>query len=142
VTAPHITTCQVRWIDIDSYRHVNNTVFLRYLEQARLEMLGEVGPEPGRRAWSGPDGEPGDSFVIAEVEATYQRPLFFRPEPVYVHSLVTHIGTTSYRIGHVLRDEQHVYLTAEARLVCINTATTRPRPLRPSERAFLETYLG
>jgi acyl-CoA thioester hydrolase len=141
VAQPHVTTCQVRWIDIDAYRHVNNTVFLRYLEQARLEMIGEVGPQPGTPpAWIGPDAEPGDSFVIAEIEAVYKRPLFFRPEPVYVHSVVTHLGNTSFRVSHELRDEQHSYLTAESRLVCINTQTARPRPLRASERAYLEQY--
>jgi acyl-CoA thioester hydrolase len=131
----------VRWIDVDAYQHVNNTVFLRYLEQARLEMIGEVGPVPGIRAeWGGADAEPGDSFVIAELEAVYKRPLFFRPEPVYVHSRVTHLGNTSFRVGHELLDDEHVYLTAETRMVCINKETTRPRPLRPSERAFLGQY--
>jgi acyl-CoA thioester hydrolase len=120
---------------------VNNTVFLRYLEQARLEMIGEVGPVPGAPPlWVGPDAEPTDSFVIAELEAVYKRPLFFRPEPVFVHSVVTHLGNTSFRVGHTLLDDDHVYLTAESRLVCINTETTRPRPLRDSERAYLGQY--
>jgi len=140
VTDPHVTVCQIRWIDIDAYRHVNNTVFLRYLEQARLEMLGHVGEIPGQPAWTGPDAEPDDSFVIAEIEAVYKRPLFFRPEPVYVHSWVTHIGNTSFKVGHKLLDDDAVYLTAESRLVCINKDTTRPRPLREFERAFLEKY--
>ena len=136
---PHVTVCQIRWIDIDVYKHVNNTVFLRYLEQARLEMLGFVGgvydgPSPST------DAEPTDGFVIAELEATYRRPLFFRPEPVYVHSWATHIGNTSYHLTHKLLDEQHEYLAAVARLVCINRESTRPRPLRAFERAFLEQY--
>lgn len=138
---PHVTTCQIRWIDIDAYRHVNNTVFLRYLEQARLEMLGHVGEVAGESSWTGPDAEPGDSFVIAEIEATYKRPLYFRPEPVYVHSWVSHIGNTSFRISHTLLDEEQVYLTADSRMVCVNTETTRPRPLRPFERTYLERYL-
>jgi acyl-CoA thioester hydrolase len=141
VGQPHVTKCQIRWIDIDAYRHVNNTVFLRYLEQARLEMIGEVGPEPGHAlGWAGSDAEPGDSFVIAEIEAVYKRPLFFRPEPVFVHSVVTHLGNTSFRVSHTLLDDENVYLTADSRMVCINTATTRPRPLRASERAYLEQY--
>ena len=133
---PHVTVCQIRWIDIDAYKHVNNTVFLRYLEQARLEMLGHVGSQPP----TGADVEPSDSFVIAELDATYKRPLFFRPEPVYVHSTTTHVGNSSFHIGHSLRDDQQVYLTAETRLVAINKDTTRPRPLREFERALLEQY--
>src|ERR1700742_3017065 len=95
VTAPHVTACQIRWIDLDAYRHVNNTVYLRYLEQARIEMVGflaGLADGPPRSA----DFEGTDGFVIAELEIAYRRPLVFRPEPVEVQSWVTHLGRTSW----------------------------------------------
>jgi acyl-CoA thioester hydrolase len=135
-----VTTCQVRWIDIDAYKHVNNTVFLRYLEQARLELFGHVPAVAGQPPPTGPDAEPTDSFVIAELEATYKRPLLLRPKPVYVHSWTTHLGNSSFHLTHALVDDQHEYLVGVARMVCINRESTRPRPLRAHEREILERY--
>ncbi|MGX1474786.1 UNVERIFIED_CONTAM: acyl-CoA thioesterase FadM [Streptomyces canus] len=35
----HIYRCPLRWADMDAYGHVNNVVFLRYLEEARIDFL-------------------------------------------------------------------------------------------------------
>ncbi|MHB1284685.1 MAG: acyl-CoA thioesterase, partial [Metallibacterium scheffleri] len=32
----------VRWRDLDAFNHVNNSVFLTYLEEARLQWLKDV----------------------------------------------------------------------------------------------------
>ena len=36
----HVTRMPIRWGDMDAYGHVNNTVYFRYMEQARVEVLG------------------------------------------------------------------------------------------------------
>src|SRR5262249_4596236 len=50
-TAVHSTTLPIRWGDMDAQGHVNNTVYFRYMEQARIEWLDQVrerlGPFPG-----------------------------------------------------------------------------------------------
>jgi acyl-ACP thioesterase len=33
----------IRWGDMDAYGHVNNTVYFRYMEQARVEYLEKLG---------------------------------------------------------------------------------------------------
>ena len=33
----------VRWGDLDAFNHVNNTVFLRYVEEARIQFLRRIG---------------------------------------------------------------------------------------------------
>ena len=35
----HTTTQVIRWGDMDAFGHVNNTVYFRYMEQARIEWL-------------------------------------------------------------------------------------------------------
>ena len=37
----HVTRMPIRWGDMDAYGHVNNTVYFRYMEQARVEWLEE-----------------------------------------------------------------------------------------------------
>ncbi len=39
-------TFKVRWGDMDAMGHVNNTVYLRYLETARIEWLTSIGCAP------------------------------------------------------------------------------------------------
>jgi acyl-CoA thioester hydrolase len=39
----HETTVPIRWGDMDSYRHINNTVYFRYMEQARIEWITSMG---------------------------------------------------------------------------------------------------
>jgi acyl-CoA thioester hydrolase len=139
-----VTACQIRWLDLDAYRHVNNTVYLRYLEQARIEMVGflaGLAQGPPRSA----DFEQTDGFVIAELEIVYRRPLVFRPEPVQVQSWVTHLGRTSWSMRHRIvdpgPDDPLEYATATARMVAIDRVSTRPRPLRDYERGFLTEFL-
>jgi acyl-CoA thioester hydrolase len=47
------TRMPLRWGDMDAMGHVNNTVYFRYLEQARIELFEMLGFRP-RRAGSGP----------------------------------------------------------------------------------------
>jgi acyl-CoA thioester hydrolase len=41
----HVFTCvmPIRWGDMDAMGHVNNTVYFRYMEQARLEWFASLG---------------------------------------------------------------------------------------------------
>jgi len=39
----HVTRMPIRWGDMDAMGHVNNTIYFRYMEQARIEWMQEVG---------------------------------------------------------------------------------------------------
>lgn len=47
--ARHIYRCPLRWSDMDAFGHVNNVVFLRYLEEARIDFMFRLAPGTGRR---------------------------------------------------------------------------------------------
>lgn len=140
MTDPHVTPIQIRWVDLDAYRHVNNTVYLRYLETARLAFMGFLlgygeGPEKG------PDAEDSDGLVIAELEIDYRRQLGFREQPIEVHTWVTHLGRSSIILRNTIVDGEVEFARATNRSVCIDRDTGRSRPLRIHERGFLEQYL-
>ena len=48
----HEMRMPIRWGDMDAYGHVNNTVYFRYMEQARIEWITSLGYEvaPGRES--------------------------------------------------------------------------------------------
>mgnify|MGYP003334720695 FL=1 len=48
----HEMTTPIRWGDMDAYGHVNNTIYFRYMEQARVEWITSLGYQvaPGRES--------------------------------------------------------------------------------------------
>lgn len=132
--ARHRYRVQLRWSDMDALRHVNNVQFLRFLEDARVQMMVEA----GRRTLESDLG-----VVVVRHEIDYRRPLLFRPEPVVVDTWVTRIGRTSYAVAYEIREEHGdvVYATAATVMVCVDLATGTPRPVDELMRTALEGFL-
>ena len=125
---------QLRWSDMDALRHVNNVQFLRFLEDARVQMMVEA----GRRTLESELG-----VVVVRHEIDYRRPLLFRPEPVVVDTWVTHVGRTSYAVAYEVREahDDVVYATASTVMVCVDLASGAPQPIDERMRGALEGFL-
>jgi acyl-CoA thioester hydrolase len=59
----------IRWGDMDAYGHVNNTVYFRYMEQARVEWLEQHQDLPVRPGGDGP--------VIINASCTFLVPMTY-----------------------------------------------------------------
>lgn len=131
--ARHRYHVQLRWSDMDALRHVNNVQFLRFLEDARVQMLVEV----GRR---GLETELG--VVVVRHEIDYRRPLLFRAAPVVVDTWVTKIGRTSYSVAYEVREEDAdiVYAVAATTMVCVDLESGVAVPLDDGMRSALESF--
>jgi acyl-CoA thioester hydrolase len=130
----HVYLCPLRWADMDSFGHVNNVVYLRYLEQARVDWMFETAREAGVEKFS-------LGTVVARHEIDYKRPLVYRAEPVQVDIWVTKISVASFVCAYQVHDEDAVYATAKTTLVPYDLAGQCPRRLDPQERFYLEQYL-
>ncbi|QFQ97240.1 acyl-CoA thioesterase [Streptomyces phaeolivaceus] len=124
----HIYRCPLRWADMDAYGHVNNVVFLRYLEEARIDFLFR--PEKDFKQGS----------VVARHEIDYKRQLVHRHRPVDVELWVTEIRAASFTITYEVKDPEQVYVRASTVIVPFDFATQRPRRITAEEREFLEEY--
>jgi acyl-CoA thioester hydrolase len=71
----HITRVPMRWADMDAYRHVNNAAFLRYLQEARVDMLFVHAAQRGAT-------ELAAGVVVNRHEIDYLAPMRFRLEPL------------------------------------------------------------
>jgi acyl-CoA thioester hydrolase len=132
--ARHVFLCPLRWADMDSFGHVNNVEYLRYLEQARVDWMFETAREAGVEKFS-------LGTVVARHEIDYKRPLVYRAEPVRVEIWVTRISNASFECAYEVRDEDVVYAVAKTTLVPYDLAEQRPRRLDRQERFYLERYL-
>ncbi|MGP3980024.1 acyl-CoA thioesterase [Streptomyces sp. KR80] len=138
----HIYSCPLRWSDMDAFGHVNNVVFLRYLEEARIDFMfrlrSGLGVSPAERG-KGSTSFTGGS-VVARHEIDYLRPLVHRHAPVTVETWVTKIGAASLTLAYEVKDEEQVYVRATTIVVPYNLAEGRPRRITGEERGFLERY--
>ena len=130
----HVYLCPLRWADMDSFGHVNNVVYLRYLEQARVDWMFETAREAGVEKFS-------LGTVVARHEIDYKRPLVYRAEPVRVEIWVTKINVASFICAYEVRDDDIVYAQAKTTLVPYDLAAQQPRRLAPEERFYLQQYL-
>jgi acyl-CoA thioester hydrolase len=113
---------------MDAYGHVNNVVFLRYLEEARIDFLFR--PEKDFKQGS----------VVARHEIDYKRQLVHRHRPVDIELWITEIRAASFTITYEVKDPEQVYVRASTVIVPFDFATQRPRRITAEERAFLEEY--
>ncbi|MFJ6069443.1 acyl-CoA thioesterase [Streptomyces sp. NPDC093065] len=124
----HIYRCPLRWADMDAYGHVNNVVFLRYLEEARIDFLFR--PEKDFKQGS----------VVARHEIDYKRQLVHRHRPVDIELWVTQIRAASFTLTYEVKDGDVVYVRASTVIVPFDFAAQRPRRITAEEREFLQEY--
>jgi acyl-CoA thioester hydrolase len=135
----HVYECPLRWGDMDALGHVNNVVYVDYLQEARVDMLSVHAPQSGGE-------ELGEGVVVARHQVEFVHPLTFRPEPVRIESWVTGIRAASFTMDYEILDahadgSRTVYCRASTVLTPFLFAAERPRRIRPEERAVLEEFL-
>lgn len=130
----HHYRCAMRWGDMDAYGHVNNVVYLAYLEEARVDMLFGLGAEHGQKALS-------EGVLVARHEIDYKRPLVYHPRGVDIEMWVGAIKGASFEIRYEVRDEQALFARAASVLVPYDLEAERPRRVSAEERAYLARYL-
>ena len=124
---------EIRWRDLDAYRHVNNAVYATYLEECRDELV--------ESALAG-IGDPWD-YVLARVAIDFRRELTQDDDSVVVRCAVERIGTSSITLREEIRTLAGALATeAEAVLVARNQETGQSRPLTDAERAAFERARG
>jgi acyl-CoA thioester hydrolase len=127
----YATILPIRWGDMDAMNHVNNTVYFRYMEQARIEWLESLGYGTGQHTDEGP--------VIVNAGCTYLVPLIY-PGNVEVRMFIGHPGRSSLPTHYELRlqGNEKLYATGDAKMVWINPASGRSIPLPDNMKALAE----
>ncbi len=124
---------------MDSLGHVNNVVYVDYLQEARVDMLRVHAPAKGGE-------ELAEGVVVVRHEVEFVRPLVFRPEPVRVESWVTRLRAATFTMAYEVLDElpdgeRRVYLRASTVLTPYVFTEERPRRITAEEREVLGRFL-
>ena len=115
---------------MDAMGHVNNTVYFRYMETARLQWMGE---------WRMPANPQGQGPVIVNAFCNFLRQLEY-PGDVIVRSYVGALGQRSFDMFYEMSrtdDPQTVYANGGATVVWVDFPAQRSLPLPAALRQRL-----
>ena len=117
----------VRWGDLDALNHVNNTVYMRYVDEARAQLYALAGvPVPGDRA-----------SLLVHMACDFLKPMGY-PATAVVKLVFTRLGRTSMAFDFIIETLEapgEVYVRGENIIVCTDMQTGRAAPWTPPELA-------
>jgi acyl-CoA thioester hydrolase len=109
---PFVFRENVRFRDLDGLAHVNNAVFLTYMESARIAYLSSLG------AGSNPQA----SMILARMEVDFRSPVVLG-ETIEVGVRPSRLGTKSFELEYEVRADGR--LAAEGKSVLVGYDYTR-----------------
>jgi acyl-CoA thioester hydrolase len=120
----------IRWSDVDSYDHVNNAVYLNYLEEARDRWFRDTMGE-------------GFGFVLVRVAIDYRDELTLDDEEVVVTCRGKGFGTSSIRTNEEVRTRDgRLAAAAESVSVKHDEASRAAVPLTDEEKARIDAAIA
>jgi acyl-CoA thioester hydrolase len=131
---PTVIHLPVQWGDMDAYQHVNNVVYFRWYESARIAYLQQIGlKDLYHTAHIGP--------ILAAITCNYRRQLAY-PDTVAVGARISRIGRTSFEMEHVLfsTDQQAVVADGKSTIVTFDYRQQKPIQVPDDIRAKIEQF--
>jgi acyl-CoA thioester hydrolase len=126
----HEKRIEIRWRDLDAYQHVNQAVYLTYLEETLDDWLRVVLGLGEGEVWH---------YVAAHVSIDYRGELRLADRRAIGSVRLERVGTKSVTARAELRaPDGRVAAEAELVIVSRDPETGRSRPLSDSERAAFE----
>ncbi|AYH44186.1 thioesterase family protein [Azoarcus sp. DN11] len=126
----HTTRIPVRWGDMDYYGHVNNTVYFRFCEQARVEWIETLGfaVDPNR----------GEGPVVINASCTFLLPVNY-PATVIVKVYAGMPGRSSVMTWYEIfvEGDERLYAEGASKVVWTDVATNKSVPIPDGLRGML-----
>lgn len=98
---------EVRFNDVDGLGHVNNAIYLTFLEHARMKFFTEV---------AGSRSEKDFPFILAHAALDYKHPIKMGSE-IEVRMWTSRIGGKSWDFDYEIRDRRNARLYATGKTV-------------------------
>jgi acyl-CoA thioester hydrolase len=119
----------MRWSDMDAFRHINNSAYLAYLEQARVAMF-----------FDRDDGRFSSGTVIARHEIDYLFPVVYHPQPLQLELWIERVRGAEFTVRYEVFDDSRLVARAATRCVTFDFEMNRPRRLTGEEQGILRSF--
>lgn len=129
----HWTEINVRFRDLDPLRHVNNSVFNSYFEEARINFLGQVAEFDNSM-------QQGNSFVLVHIEIDYIKPIFYG-ETLLIGSSIFEFGNSSIKAFQAIYSNETKELKSVAKSTGVWFDLNKNRAVRLPEIKNNDQYL-
>jgi acyl-CoA thioester hydrolase len=133
---PVVIEQSVQWAEMDAFQHVNNIVYFRYFENARIAYLERIG-------WWGEVPRTGIGPIVASILARFRRPLAY-PDTVRIGARVTEVGEDRLTMEHLIVSQARSEITTEGSsvVVCYDYRALRKTPIPDHLRRKIEELEG
>jgi len=123
----YTTGIEVRFSDLDAYGHVNNAIYLTYLETARVKLFRDPFEALMRQ---------GVYLLVVRAECDFKLPITLGDE-VVVTLWLAKAGRASFELEYRLHDgKETTYATARTTMVSYDSVNKCTLPLPESIRAM------
>jgi acyl-CoA thioester hydrolase len=130
---PFVHTERVRFGDLDAMRHLNNVVYLRYFETARIAYIRSLLPQHDP---AHPESEQ-FGLIFAECHINYRSPVYF-DEEVGVECSIGEVRRSAFQVLFTMRVSERVAAEGYGWLVGFDYAAEKSSPLPDSFRDVVE----
>jgi acyl-CoA thioester hydrolase len=117
----HVERIPIRWGDMDAMGHVNNTVYFRYMEQARIGWFDALVPQEA--AWKS------TGLVIVNASCNFRRPMNY-PGTVEVKVYAAPPGGSSVATYYEMRVNEDPTPYADGAAVVVFIDMDKQKPIR------------
>ena len=120
---PVVIEIAVRWGDMDAFQHVNNAMYFRYLESARIAYFQRLDV-------SGFTSNQGIGPILAATSCRFRFPVTF-PDTLLIGARVAQLGDDRFLMEHRIVSQRHDRLAAEGDglVVMLDYGTGKKTPL-------------
>jgi acyl-CoA thioester hydrolase len=125
----HVERIAIRWGDMDAMGHVNNTVYFRFMEQARIGWFDALLPDG--EAWKR------TGIVIANASCNFKKPINY-PGVVEVRLEIDPPGGSSVQTYYELLVRDELYADGMATVVFIDMERQKPVRIPENIRTRLQ----
>ena len=136
------TKISVQWGEMDAFNHVNNVMYIRWCETARIILFREIWGDKGINMKEILEGN-GVGPILANFNINYRLPLTY-PDEVIIHTQVSQIGNTSFKLKQALFSKKlgnTLVADATSVVVMVNYKTGDKYTLNQNIISELEKYI-
>ncbi len=122
----------VAWGEMDSFKHVNNAVYFRYFESARIACFDRIG-------YADLISSSGSGPILASTECRFRIPLTY-PDMLIAGTVIEDIGQHHFVMGYAVFSRSHdaIAATGSGRIVSYDYQRQQKTPIPPAIRSGLE----